>query len=104
MLDEKTAEQRPDDRREPIDAAEHPLITRAAVGRDEVADRSHRDDHQPAAAEALQRAQRDQLRHVLRDPAERRSREEQRDRDLQHDLAAVQIAELAVERQHDGRR
>src|SRR5436309_1712068 len=49
-------------------------------------------------AESLQRTKRDQLRHVLRDAAERRADEEDHDRDLQQLLAAVQIAELAVER------
>ena len=55
-------------------------------------------------APTLQRAERDQLGHVLRDPAERRADEEDHDRDLQRHLAAVEIAELPVERPGDGRR
>ena len=39
-----------------------------------------------------------ELRHVLREPAQRRADEEDHDRDLQHELAAVQVAEFAVER------
>ena len=34
-------------------------------------------------------------RHVLREPAERRADEEDDDRRLQHDLAPVEVAELA---------
>src|SRR5262249_55176627 len=53
--------------------------------------------------EPLQRPERDQLRHVLADPAERRADEEDHDRRLQDDLAAVEIAELPVHRPRDGR-
>ena len=38
------------------------------------------------------------------DAAERRADQEDHDRRLQHDLAAVEVAELAVERARDGRR
>ena len=58
---------------------------------------------QPAAAEALQRAEGDQLGHVLGDAAQRRADEEDHDRRLQHDLAAVEVAELPVERPGDRR-
>ena len=59
---------------------------------------------QAARAETLQRAERDQLGHVLRDPAERRADQEDDDRDLQRRLAAVEVAELPVERAGDRRR
>jgi hypothetical protein len=42
------------------------------------------------------RAERDQLRHVLRDPAQHGADQEDDDRDLQHQLAPVQIPELPV--------
>ena len=42
-------------------------------------------------------------RHVLAEPAERRADQEEHDRDLQDELAAVEVAELAVERAGDRR-
>lgn len=103
MLDEKAAGERPDHGREAVHAAEEPLEAAAFGGRDDVGDGGHRDDHQPAAAEALQRAQENQLRHVLRDAAKNRPGEKDQDRRLKHDLAAELIAELAIKRNDDGR-
>jgi hypothetical protein len=50
----------------------------------------------------LQRAQHDQLGHVLREAAQCGADEEQDDGRLQHDLAAEQVAEFAVQRHDDG--
>ena len=55
-----------------------------------------------AAAEALDDAEGDQLGQILRQPAQGRADEEDDDCGLQHHAAAVDIAELAVERNHDG--
>jgi hypothetical protein len=55
-------------------------------------------DDQPAAAEPLQGAEGHQLGQVLGDPTQRRADQEQHQRDLEHDLASVEIAELAVDR------
>src|SRR5262249_4815122 len=70
-------------------------------GRDEVADHGDSDDDQSSAAHTLERAKDDQLHHVLRDAAEGRAHEKHPDRYLQHDLAAVEIAEFSVERAGD---
>jgi hypothetical protein len=51
----------------------------------------------------LQGAETDQLNHRLANTAQRRPEKEQQDRRLQHDLAAKQVAELAIERRHDRR-
>ncbi len=74
VVDEEPAEQRADDRRHAEDRAEDALVAPALAGRDDVADDGDRRRDEPAGAEPLQRAERDQLRHVLGDPAERPSR------------------------------
>jgi hypothetical protein len=51
----------------------------------------------------LQRPERDQLGHVLRDPAEHGADQEDDDRDLKRRLASVEVAELPVERTGDRR-
>ena len=104
VVDEEAADQRPDHRRDAEDAAEVPLIAAPIPRRDDVADHRRRGHHQPAAAETLQRAEGDQRRHVLGDPAQRRADEEENDRRLQNHLAPVQIPELPVQRRHDRRR
>ena len=103
VVDEEAAEQRPDDRRDAEDAAEVALVLAALARRDDVADDGERRHHQAAGAEALQRAERDQLAHVLREAAEHRADEEDHDRRLQDLLAAVEVAELPVERAGDRR-
>ena len=98
MVDEEAAEQRPGDGRDAEHRAEQALVTAAVARRDEVADDGHRDDHQAAAAEPLHGSEGDQLRHALRQPAQRRAGQEEHERDLQDALAPVQVAELAVQR------
>ncbi|HKG64504.1 MAG TPA: hypothetical protein VKB28_10605, partial [Solirubrobacteraceae bacterium] len=72
--------------------------------RDDVADRRLCTHHQPASAEPLDRAEGDQLRHPLREPAQRRADQEDHQRALEHELAAVEVAELAVQRRDDRHR
>ena len=83
VVDEEAAEQRADDRRHAEDGAEEALVLAAVARRDDVADDGDRRREQAAGAETLQRAERDQLGHVLRDAAQRRADEEDDDRDLQ---------------------
>ena len=68
-----------------------------------LADDGERDDDQAARAEPLQRAERDQLHHALREAAQRRADEENHDGRLQDELAAVEVAKLPVERTGNGR-
>ena len=103
MVDEEAAEQRADDGRDPEDCTEVALVLAAFSRRDDVAHNRERDHHEPAGAEPLQGAEADQLRHRLREAAERRSDQEDHDRGLQHTFAAVEVAELPVERPGDGR-
>jgi hypothetical protein len=103
VIDEEAAEERPDHRRDAEHGAEVALVAAALPRWNDVPDDGDRDDDQAAAAEALQGTEGDQLLHVLAEAAERGADEEDRDRRLQHDLAAVEIAELAVDRPGDGR-
>ena len=104
LIDDEAAEQRADHRREAEDAAEEALIAAALARRHDVADDGDGGDDEAAAAEALDDAEGDQLGQVLRQAAQRRADEEDDDRGLQHDAAAVDVAELAVERHDDGGR
>ena len=53
VVDEESAEQRPDDRRHAEDGAEDPLVAAAIARRDHVADHRDRRDDEAAGAEAL---------------------------------------------------
>ncbi len=88
----------------PKTAPNRPGPLAALAGRHDVADRRLGGDHQAAAAEPLDRPEGDELRHALREPAEHGPDEEDHERSLQHDLAPVEVAELAVERRHDRHR
>ena len=104
VVDEEAPDERPDDRGDAEDSAEQSLVAAAVARWDDVADDRDRDDDEPSGAEALQGPEDDQLRHVLREPAQHRSDEEDDDRGLDDDLASIQIAELPVQRARDGRR
>ncbi len=71
VVDEEASEQRPGDGRDAEHRSEQALVTAALAGGDEVADDGHRDHHQAAAAEALHGSEGDQLRHALRQTAQR---------------------------------
>ena len=103
VVDEETAEQRSDDRRNTEHGAEEALVLAALARRHHVPHNRQRRHDQAAPAEALQGPERDQLGHVLAEAAQCRSDQEECDGGLQHDLAAVEIAELAVERTRDRR-
>ena len=98
---EEAADQRAGDAGEAEHRAEDALIAPTVARRDDVSDRRLRRHHQTAAPEPLHRSERDQLGQVLRDPAQDRADQEHHQPDLEHDLAAVLIAELPVQRRHD---
>ena len=102
MLDQQPADQRPDDRRHGERRGDIALVAAALPWRDEVADARHRERHQATGGHALQRTYGDQEADVVRDAAERRGRDESRQRDLEQGLAAVAVAQLAPQRR--GRR
>jgi hypothetical protein len=101
LIDEKAADQRADDGRDAEHRAEKTLVTAALARRNEVADHGDGNDDEAAAAYAFERAKGDQLHHVLREAAQRGAHEKHRDRHLQHDLAAIEVAEFSIERARD---
>ena len=104
MVDEEPAEQGPDHRRDAEDGAHQAGVAPALARRDDIADHRLRRHHQRAAAQALQTAKHDQLRHVLAQPAQDRTDQEHDERDLQHELAPVHVTKLARDRCRDRRR
>ena len=56
----------------------------------------------PASADPLQRPKQNELDYILGQPAQSGAQQEQYDRRLQHDFAAMGISELSVERTGDG--
>lgn len=98
VLGEDAAEQRSEDAGGAEDGAEQPLVAAALAGWHEVADDRHGEHHQPAAAQSLQGAETDELRHVLGDAAEHRAYQEDRDGQLEQLLPPVLVAEFAPER------
>ena len=104
VVDDEAAGERSDHGRDAEDAAEEALIAPALARGDNVTDYGDGRDYQPAAAEALHDAERDELGQVLGHPAQRRAGEEDDNRRLQHDAAAEEIAELAVKGNDDRRR
>ena len=103
LVDDEATEQRAEHRREAEDAAEETLVAAALARWDDVADDGDGGDDEAAAAEALDDAEGDQLGQVLRHAAQPRADEEDDHGRLQHDAAAVDVAELAVQRHDDSR-
>ncbi len=103
VVDDEAADRRPDDRRRSEDRADQALPAAAVARRHDVADHGQREREEPAGADSLNRAEDDQLRHRRREAAERRADQEDDDREEEEVLAAVRVAELAVQR-HGHRR
>ena len=85
------------------DAAEIGLILAALARRHDVGNHRLHDRHDAAAAKPLQAARQDQHRHVRRQRAQHRARDEQAERRDDHGAAAVDVAERAEYRRHRGR-
>ena len=102
MVDEESAEQRADHGRETEHPAEESLIAPALARWDEVADDRNADDDETAAADSLKRAKENELQHALGDAAQHGAHEKDRNRHLQNQFAAVQIAQFPVERTNHG--
>ena len=99
-----TAEQRAADHADGHDAAEETGVLAALtrgddVGHDDLAERS-----EATGTEALHDAEDDQRRGVLREPGEGRAENEDDERDLDEQLAAEQVGELAPDGRRDGGR
>ncbi len=85
-------------------AADIALIAAALAQRHHVGNRRLRHRDQPPAAEPLQDARDDQLRHRLRECARDRREQEQHDRERQHRAPAQYVGQLAVDRRGHRRR
>src|SRR5258705_179648 len=78
-------------------AAEQPWPGAAPRGRIETPPPREGVREDRAPAEPLDRAEQDELEHVLRDPREHRSHEEENDRGQDERLPAMDVGELAVD-------
>ncbi len=78
------------------------LVARALARRDGLADQRLRQRHQAAAAEPLQDAREAQHLDAGRHRAQQRGDKEDAERDEHHALAAVDVAQLAVDGRGDG--
>ena len=103
MVDEEAADERAEHARHAEDRPEDPLVLATLAGRHHVGDDRLGADHQPAAADALDCAEKDELQQRVGEPGQHRSDQEDDDRGLEEHLAAVQVAELAPQRR-GGRR
>ncbi len=103
VFGEEPAEERSQDARRAEHRPEQALVLAAFAGRHEIADDRHGQHHQAAAAQSLDRAEADELGHVLRDAAQRGADQEDDDRGLEQLLAAVLVAELAPQGRGRGR-
>src|SRR5690606_23648816 len=103
VFGEQSAEQRAEHAGGAEDRAEQALVAPAFAGRDEVADDRHGQHDQPAAAQPLQGAVADQLRHVLGRAAQHGAHQEDHDGDLEQLLAPVLVAQLAPQGGRGGR-
>ena len=101
MRCEVSTEQWTRDARETEHGAENSLVPAPLSRRHDVANHCLCADNEATTAQTLNRAEHDQLRHVLTKPAQRRTDQKEDDRRLQHDLSAVEITELAVNRRDD---
>ena len=92
------AERRPKRAGGGVDHREIAVVLAALPGRGDVAQHHHAGRGQAAAAEAVQHAAEDEHENVGRQRADQRAQHVQRDRDQQRDAAAVDVADLAVQR------
>jgi hypothetical protein len=103
VVHEEPADQRADDRRDAEDRAERALVLAALPRRHDVADDRLGQHQQAAAADALDRAEGDELAHVPRLAAQGRAGQEDHDRAEEEVLAAVLVAKLAPDLRRRGR-
>jgi len=102
MFGEHAADDGPGDTRGHPYAAEISLILAALARRDHVGNDRLHDRHDAAAAEPLQPARQYQHRHVRRQRAQDRARDEQAEGGDDHGAAAVDVGECAEHRRHRG--
>ena len=102
-IGQEAAGEWPDHGAETEHGPEQALVLAAFSGCEQVADHRERDRKERPRPEALDAAEQDQHRHVLRQPGQGRADQEDDHADHQQRLAAVEVGQLAVERDGDGR-
>ncbi len=103
VVGEEAAEQRPGDRGEAEGGADQPHVAGPLPGRHDVGDDRLHADHEAARAEPLEGAEGDEFVHRTGPAREPGAHDEDDDGELEDALAAEEVAELAVDRQRDGR-
>ena len=95
VLGEHATQQGPYHRGHPEHGAEEAHVAAPLARRDDVADHSQDEHHEPAAADALKRPEADELGHVLAHAGQGGANDEDRNGGLQGQFAAVLVAQLA---------
>ena len=104
VVRQPAAQQRADDGGDAEDGAEEALVAAPLTGREEVADDGQRDGEDGARADALDAPEEDEALHRPREGRQERAQQEDADTEEQHEPAAVDVRELAVEDTRDGGR
>ncbi len=104
VVDDEAADHRAADAGEREDDREPALVASTQPRRHDFTDERLRERHEPAAAEALDDACRDQRRERRRCAAGQRAEREDDDGAREDTAAAEAVAEPAIERNHDHRR
>ena len=102
MVGEETTDKGAEHRRHPEHGAERPLVLAAFAQRDDVGDQGRGRDREATCGEALNGPPDDETRHAASEPAGRRGEHEKARRQLEDELATVEVAELACEHRGDG--
>ena len=102
MVNEEAAQQRAGDGGEAEDGAQRAHVLAAVLGGNDVGDDGLRQDHQAAAAQALDGAEDHEAPEVGGEGAAHRGEREQGDGHQEQVAAAQDVTELAVDGHHDG--
>ena len=101
VLGQPAADERAGDERDAEHGPEEALVLAALLRAEQVADDRERDREQRACADALDAAEQDQHAHVLTEAGQRGADQEDDDADHVDRLAAVEVGQLAPERDAD---
>ena len=101
VLGQPAADERAGDERDAEHGPEEALVLAALLRGEQVADDRERDREQRACADALDASEQDQHAHVLTEAGQRGADQEDDDADHVDRLAAVEVGQLAPERDAD---
>src|ERR1700757_5269710 len=101
MRDDESAGERPDESGRRESAGDIALHLGALGRRVEIADHGLRHNRERDATETLHNAKRDERRHAPGETAQQRAEHEEEKAEIEYALAAIEIAEPAVDRHGD---